>query len=134
MPLSQLLEQFHQNNAHFTLIKKTDNKVIGYLTMENVLETLIGDIQNEHHKTEHSILAYQPNKLLIHGDTPLTKIERLLDVDLNHIKAKTLTKLIYETLKRIPNEEEILETDNLRIIIKKMKKPKMILTKIIKLN
>ncbi|RJG12850.1 HlyC/CorC family transporter [Pseudomonas cavernicola] len=134
MPLSRLLEQFRQGGAHFALVEEADGKVIGYLTMEDVLEALVGDIQDEHRKAERGILAYQPGKLLVRGDTPLFKVERLLGVDLDHIDAETLAGLIYETLKRVPEEEEVLEVDGLRIIVKKMKGPKIVLAKVLKLD
>ncbi len=41
MPLSQLLEQFRKGGAHFVLVEEADGKVIGYLTMEDVLEVLV---------------------------------------------------------------------------------------------
>jgi CBS domain containing-hemolysin-like protein len=134
LPLSQLLERFRQGGAHFALVEEADGKVIGYLTMEDVLEALVGDIQDEHRKAERGILAYQPGKLLVRGDTPLAKIERLLGVDLDHIEAETLAGLIYDSLKRMPEEEEVLETDGLRIIVKKMKGPKVVLAKVLKLD
>jgi len=134
MPLSNLLEQFRQGGSHFALVEEADGKIIGYLTMEDVLEALVGDIQDEHRKAERGILAYQPGKLLVRGDTPLAKIERLLIVNLDHVEAETLAGLIYETLKRMPEEEEALEVEGLRIIVKKMKGPKIVLAKVLKLN
>ncbi|RMS61859.1 Transporter [Pseudomonas syringae pv. aceris] len=134
MPLSQLLEQFRKGGAHFAVVEEADGKIVGYLTMEDVLEVLVGDIQDEHRKVERGILAYQPGKLLVRGDTPLFKIERLLGVDLDHIEAETLAGLIYDTLKRVPEEEEQLEVEGLRIIIKKMKGPKIVLAKVLKLD
>jgi CBS domain containing-hemolysin-like protein len=94
----------------------------------------VGDIQDEHRKAERGILAYQPGKLLVRGDTPLFKVERLLGVDLDHIEAETLAGLIYDTLKRVPEEEEVLEVEGLRIIIKKMKGPKIVLAKVLLLD
>lgn len=132
MPLSSLLEQFRMGGSHFALVEEADGKVIGYLTMEDVLEALVGDIQDEHRKAERGILAYQPGKLLVRGDTPLAKVERLLGVDLDHVEAETLAGLIYETLKRMPEEEEVLDVDGLRIIVKKMKGPKIVLAKVLK--
>ena len=134
MPLSSLLEQFRIGGSHFALVEEADGKVIGYLTMEDVLEALVGDIQDEHRKAERGILAYQPGKLLVRGDTPLAKVERLLGVDLDHVEAETLAGLIYDTLKRMPEEEEVLEVDGLRIIVKKMKGPKIVLAKVLKLD
>jgi CBS domain containing-hemolysin-like protein len=134
MPLSSLLEQFRQGGAHFALVEEADGKVVGFLTMEDVLEALVGDIQDEHHKAERGILAYQPGKLLVRGDTPLFKIERLLGIDLDHIEAETLAGLVYESLNRVPEEEEVLETEGLRIIVKKMKGPKIVLAKVLKLD
>ena len=134
MPLSSLLEEFRKGGSHFALVEEADGKVIGYLTMEDVLEALVGDIQDEHRKAERGILAYQPGKLLVRGDTPLFKVERLLGVDLDHIEAETLAGLIYETLNRMPEEEEVLDVEGLRIIIKKMKGPKVVLAKVVKLD
>ena len=132
MPLSSLLEQFRQGGSHFALVEEADHKVVGFLTMEDVLEALVGDIQDEHHKAERGILAYQPGKLLVRGDTPLFKLERLLGIDLDHVEADTLAGLVYETLNRMPEEEEVLETEGLRIIVKKMKGPKILLAKVLK--
>ena len=134
MPLTELLEQFRQGGTHFALVEEADGKVVGYLTMEDVLEALVGDIQDEHRKAERGILAYQPGKLLVRGDTPLAKLERLLNVDLDHIEAETLAGLVYEHLKRLPEEEETLDTDGLRITIKKMKGPKVVLAKVLRLD
>jgi CBS domain containing-hemolysin-like protein len=134
MPLSSLLEQFRQGGAHFALVEEADGKVVGFLTMEDVLEVLVGDIQDEHHKAERGILAYQPGKLLVRGDTPLFKIERLLGLDLDHIEAETLAGLVYESLNRVPEEDEVLETEGLHIIVKKMKGPKIVLAKVLKLD
>ncbi|MDD0842409.1 hemolysin family protein [Pseudomonas sp. Gutcm_11s] len=134
MPLSELLETFRKGGAHFALVEEADGKVVGFLTMEDVLEVLVGDIQDEHHKAERGVLAYQPGKLLVRGDTPLFKIERLLGVDLDHIEAETLAGLVYESLNRVPEEDEMLETDGLHIIIKKMKGPKIVLAKVLKLD
>ncbi|WP_017938611.1 hemolysin family protein [Zestomonas thermotolerans] len=134
MPLYDLLEEFRKGGSHFALVEEADGKVIGYLTMEDVLEVLVGDIQDEHRKAERGVLAYQPGKLLVRGDTPLFKLERLLGLDLDHIEAETLAGLVYETLKRVPEEEEVIEVAGLRIIIKKMKGPKIVLAKVLKLD
>lgn len=134
MHLNVLLDQFRQGGGHFVLVEEGDHKVVGFLTMEDVLEVLVGDIQDEHRKTDRGILAYQPGKLLVRGDTPLFKLERLLGVDLDHIEADTLAGLIYETLKRVPDEDEVLKVDGLQIVIKKMRGPKIVLAKVLKLQ
>ena len=134
MPLASLLEQFRQGGAHFVLVEEGDHKVIGFLTMEDVLEVLVGDIQDEHHKAERGVLAYQPGKLLVRGDTPLFKLERLLGIDLDHVEAETLAGLVYETLKRVPDENEVLQVDGLQIVIKKMRGPKIVLAKVLRLK
>lgn len=134
MPLSELLEQFRQGGSHFALVEEADGKVIGYLTMEDVLEALVGDIQDEHRKNERGVLAYQPGKLLVRGDTPLFKLERLFQVDLDHFEAETVAGLIYDTLKRVPEEDEMIEVEGLRISVKKMKGPKIVMAKVVRAN
>ncbi|SEI75213.1 Hemolysin, contains CBS domains [Azotobacter beijerinckii] len=135
MPLTELLERFRHGGSHFALVEESDGKVVGYLTMEDVLEALVGDIQDEHRKAERGIVAYQPGKLLVRGDTPLFKVERLLQISLPaDIEADTLSGLIHETLKRLPEEDEVLEAQGLRIIVKKMKGPRVVLAKVLKLS
>ncbi|AJE19863.1 hemolysin family protein [Azotobacter chroococcum] len=135
MPLTELLERFRCGGSHFALVEEADGKVVGYLTMEDVLEALVGDIQDEHRKAERGIVAYQPGKLLVRGDTPLFKVERLLQISLPAgVEADTLSGLIHETLKRLPEEDEVLEAHGLRIIVKKMKGPKVVLAKVLRLG
>jgi len=134
MPLTELLERFRCGSSHFALVEEADGKVVGYLTMEDVLEALVGDIQDEHRKAERGIVAYQPGKLLVRGDTPLLKVERLLQISLpEEVEADTLSGLIHETLNRLPEEDEVLEAQGLRIIVKKMKGPRVVLAKVLKL-
>jgi len=132
LPLPDLLEKFRLGQSHFALVVEADNKVIGYLTMEDVLEALVGDIQDEHKKAQRSVVVYKPGKLLARGDTPLFKLERLLGINLEQIEAETLAGMIYEQLKRLPDEDEIIEILDLRIIIKKMRGPKIVLAKVVK--
>lgn len=130
-PLSDLLERFRQGNTHFALIEEADGKVVGYLTMEDALEVLVGDIQDEHRKVERGILSYQPGKLLVRGDTPLFKIERLLGCELEMPEVDTIAGLIYERLKRVPEEGETVDIDHLRLTVKKMRGPKILLVKMV---
>ncbi|HAC66523.1 MAG TPA: hypothetical protein DCP19_00770, partial [Pseudomonas sp.] len=51
-----------------------------------------------------------------------------------HVEAETLAGLIYDSLKRVPEEETVLDAEGLRIIVKKMKGPKIVLAKVIKLD
>ncbi|HAB64960.1 MAG TPA: hypothetical protein DCE49_12440, partial [Pseudomonas sp.] len=55
-----------------------------------------------------------------------------LGIDLDHIEADTLAGLIYETLKRVPEENEELLVDDLQIVVKKMRGPKIVLAKVLK--
>lgn len=131
-PLPEVLQGFRKGGAHFALIEEADGKAIGYLTMEDVLEIFVGDIQDEYRKANRALVTYQPGKLLVRGDTPLFKIERELHVDLDHVEAETLAGLVYDTLGEMPEEEQSIETSGLRISIKKMKGPKILMAKVVR--
>ena len=62
------------------------------------------------------------------------KVERLLGIDLDHIEAETLAGLIYETLKRVPEDDEVIQVGGLQITVKKMRGPKIILAKVIRVD
>ena len=55
-------------------------------------------------------------------------------MDLDHVEEETLAGLVYETLKRMPVEDEVLEVDGLSIIVKKMQGPKIVLDKVLRLE
>jgi len=132
MPLGRLLDRFRRGGSHFALVEEGNHAVIGFLTMEDVLEVLVGDIQDEHHKVERGLIVYQPGKLLVRGDTPLYKIERLLGVALDPVEAGTLAGLVFDHLERIPAEEDVVDVGGLRITMKKMNGPQILLAKVVK--
>lgn len=132
LPLGRLLDRFRRGGSHFALVEAGDQAVVGFLTMEDVLEVLVGDIQDEYHKVERGLVVYQPGKLLVRGDTPLYKIERLLDVSFGATEADTLAGLVFDRLERMPVEEDVVDVGRLRIIVKKMKGPQIMLAKVLK--
>ncbi|MFH7519165.1 hypothetical protein RA271_29020, partial [Pseudomonas syringae pv. tagetis] len=82
----QMLVQFRMGGAIFYVVEEDDGMLVGYMTMDDVLVVLVGDIQDEHSKVERGILAYHPGKLMVRADTPLYKIERLLGIELDQIE------------------------------------------------
>ena len=123
MPLSELLETFPQGRRAFRpgRSRRQGGRLPDHGRRAGVL---VGDIQDEHHKAERGVLAYQPGKLLVRGD-PLFKIERLLGIDLDHIEAETRpgwsTRASTGCRKRTR-----CSRPRARIIIKKMKGPKIV--------
>ncbi|MFT0213366.1 hemolysin family protein [Pseudomonas sp. F1_0610] len=130
-PLPEVLQSFRSGGAHFALVEEADGKAIGYLTMEDVLEIFVGDIQDEYRKANRALVTYKPGKLLVRGDTPLFKIERELHINLDHVEAETLAGLVYDTLGGVPEEEQSIETSGLHISIKKMKGPRILMAKVV---
>lgn len=129
-----LLEQFCKGGVYFVVVEEVDYKVVGFLIMEDVLEVLVGDIQDEYCKIECGIFVYQLGKLLVCGDILLFKFECLFGIDFDYVEVDIFVGLVYDILKWVLEEEEVFDIEGLWIIVKKMCGLKIVLVKVVKFD
>lgn len=90
--------------------------VMGIVTLEDLLEEVVGEIMDETDITEDLIKRIGKNHILVHGRTEVRKIKDFLKVELGD-EAVTISGLIQEELGRIPKVGEELRIGNCRILI-----------------
>ena len=96
------LQHFQERHARLALIVDEYGELLGLLTLENILEEIVGDFTTQT-PTHGSRLLYQPDgSLLVDGSTPLRDLNRKLGLNFPLNLANTLNGLILEHLKDIP--------------------------------
>ncbi|MEM9227735.1 MAG: hemolysin family protein [Verrucomicrobiota bacterium] len=111
-PLEQALEVLLQQNVHMALVKDAFGGTLGLITLESILEVLVGDIQDEFDGSERALVnpvgegAYR-----VDGLAPLHDIEEALEVDVGETEASTFGGWVTDELGRMPDAGEVIRTE-----------------------
>jgi CBS domain containing-hemolysin-like protein len=111
-----LMKQFQQEKRHMAVVVNEFGGVMGIVTLEDLLEEVVGEIMDETDITEELIKRLGKNHILVHGRTEVRKVNDFLKVDLGN-EAVTIAGLIQQELGRIPKVGEELRIANCRILI-----------------
>lgn len=115
-PADDLMKQFQQEKRHMAIVVNEFGGVMGLVTLEDLLEEVVGEIMDETDITEELIKRIGKNQILVHGRTEVRKVNDFLKVDLGD-EANTISGLIQEELGRIPAVGEELRIGNCRLVV-----------------
>ncbi len=115
-PADELLKQFQKEKRHIALVVNEFGGVIGLVTVEDLLEEVVGEILDEGDLHEEWIQRTGKNQILVDGRTEVRRINEFLDVELDD-EQNTISGLILEELGHIPTVGEKVNTDNCLLII-----------------
>jgi len=116
--LNALLEQFRESHNHIAIVVDEYGGVAGLATIEDVLEQIVGDIDDEHDPEEAQYIQEQEDGCLV--VLALTRIEdfnEYFNVTLSDDEYDTVGGLIMDELGRLPRRGEILEFGGFRFKI-----------------
>jgi CBS domain containing-hemolysin-like protein len=112
MNVSTLLKIFKEKKIHIAIVVDEFGGTAGIVTLEDILEELIGEIMDEYDHDEVSgIKKISENTYLINATTPINDIERELDVDFEETEHETLSGYLLEIFRRIPSVGEEVDVD-----------------------
>jgi putative hemolysin len=115
-PADELMKQFQQEKRHMAIVVNEFGEVIGLVTLEDLLEEVVGEIMDETDITEELIKRIGKNQILVDGRTEVRRVNEFFKVDLGN-DAKTVSGLIQEHLGRIPATGESLQIGRCRLVV-----------------
>lgn len=115
-----LLQAFRRRRVHLAVVIDEYGGVEGIVTLEDVLEEIVGEIQDEYDAEEPYLTALAPGQFLVEGGTPLRLLRRRFGVDFAGEEATTLAGLMLCELGRIPQEGDRCEVAGLTLIARKV--------------
>lgn len=117
LPLSKLLVRMRRSGAHFAVVKDEHGGTEGIVTLEDVLEELVGEIRDEHDVEESPpVREVAPNAWMVRGDVGVLEINDRLGLALDAERARTVGGLVAELLGRFPREGESVEATGARLV------------------
>lgn len=115
--IDDLLREFQQNKVHIAIVVDEFGGTSGLITLEDILEEIVGEINDEYDEEEMQYTKLAYNTYVFEGKTPLTDFVRLLDLDddfFDEIEdSDTLAGLLLELKGDFPSIHEVLKFKNL---------------------
>lgn len=115
MDVADLLEEFQKSKQYLAIVVDEHGSVSGLVTMEDVVEELIGEIQDEYDVEEVQIRKNGPLDFTVTGDLEVDEVEDLFDEDLAGDEFVSVGGLIVHDLGRLPKKGETVRIKSLDI-------------------
>ena len=101
-PLSEQLKAFRRRKTHFALVVDEYGEVMGLVTLEDILEEIVGDISDEHDITVSGCKPQPDGSVTVDGAVPIRDLNRLMDWNLPDEEATTIAGLVIHEARAIP--------------------------------
>lgn len=116
--IDDLLEDFRKKKIHIAIVVDEYGGTRGIVTLEDVIEEIVGEIDDEYDETSDSYKKIGPDRYIFDGKTPLADFCRIIGVDEERLgdvgEAETLAGLLLEIKGDFPTTKEILTRSGIR--------------------
>ena len=117
MPLEKLLKLFLSKHAHLALVVDEFGGTVGMVTMENVLEELVGDIQDEFDFEKEEFRKISASEFTVDGALGLYELNELAKLELESADVSTVGGYVTHLLGHLPKQGEQVEIDNYLVTV-----------------
>lgn len=117
--LNDLLREFRGNRNHLAIVIDEFGRVAGLITIEDVLEEIVGEIEDEFDVDEDAgdVFALADSTWRVSGDTPIERINEAFELHLSDEDFDTIGGLIAHTMGHVPKRGEAHEIEGLRFTV-----------------
>lgn len=110
--LNVLLREFRENRNHIAIVIDEYGGVAGLVTIEDVLEEIVGEIEDEHDKQQDTFIKkLSENDYLIKALTPIEEFNEYFDARLSDDEFDTIGGIVMQTFGHLPRRNEIAEIE-----------------------
>ncbi len=117
MKISDILRLFQKNKSHIAVVLDEYGGTMGIVTMEDVLEELVGEIWDEHDDVVEDFVKISDNEYNVLGSSDSEKLLKLLDIE-EETDAATVGGWVLEKIGYFPKEGESFDFDNITVTVK----------------
>ncbi len=101
-PVSEQLKAFRRRKTHFALVVDEYGEVEGIVTLEDILEEIVGDIADEQDVVVAGVRAQPDGSVVVDGSVPIRDLNRAMDWNLPDEEATTVAGLVIHEARSIP--------------------------------
>lgn len=118
--VDRLLREMQAGKNHLAIAVDEYGGTAGLVTMEDLLEELVGEIRDEFDADEPDIVTLDNGALRVHGRMPISELNDLLDADLPDDDWDTVGGLIFSKLGHVPTVGERVEVDGYELVVERL--------------
>ena len=117
--LNELLRDFRSNRNHLAMVIDEFGNTAGLITIEDVLEEIVGEIEDEFDvdEDEGDVFALADSTWRVSGDTPIERINESFGLKLPEEDFDTIGGMIAHAMGHVPKRGEVHELDGLRFTV-----------------
>lgn len=121
-PLADQLKAFLRRKTHFAIVVDEYGEVQGLITLEDIIEEIIGDIKDEHDFVSSGIKPQPDGSYVVEGTVPLRDLNRALNWNLPDEEATTIAGLVIHDARMIPEVGQVFNFHGFRLEVLKKRK------------
>ncbi len=117
--VDSLLEEFKQDRSHLAIVLDEYGEICGLITIEDILEELVGEIEDEHDVDEDEIIKISKDVYLVDAKIELEEFIKFFELNIESldIDAETLGGLFIAKFGVIPKKGDKINLDQIKIIV-----------------
>ena len=116
--LDTLLEEFKSSRNHMAVVVDEYGGVTGLVTIEDVLEEIVGEIEDEYDEEQIDFIKpISKNEYLVSALTPIEDFNKELDCDLEHNNFDTIGGVVMYSFSRLPKLNDSITISNIKFIV-----------------
>ncbi|MBE0570904.1 MAG: HlyC/CorC family transporter [Ignavibacteriaceae bacterium] len=125
--ISDMLKEFQQKKMHLAVVVDEFGGTSGLITLEDIIEEIIGEIWDEHDPEEDAIKVISPEKISVLGKVPITEVNELIGLELFPASDEydTIAGLIINQAGDIPKEGYSFNLNNYKLTVKEVLKKRI---------
>ena len=120
--ITQLLEEMKKDKSQMAIVVDEYGGTAGLITIEDLVEVIVGDIEDEYDEEEDEIQVINSNEFLVEGSTKISDVNEVLGIELESEEFDSIGGYIIGYIKHIPEENEVIEVDGIKFNIESVDK------------
>ncbi len=133
-PLQDQLKSFLKRKTHFALVVDEYGEVQGLVTLEDILEEIVGDIKDEHDSGVSGVRPQPDGSVNVDGGVPIRDLNRYLDWNLPDDEATTIAGLVIHEARTIPETGQVFNFYGYRFQVMRKQRNRLAVLKIRRLD
>jgi len=134
-PALELFRRFRMGTSHFAIIGQKGQKPQGFITLDNLLSAMVGEIRDEFRQNNNDWTRLDNGTLIGKGSLPIFSLERIIGIDVENEELEledevSIGGLIMAKLRDIPVEGQKIEFNQFDVVVRKMNGPRIVFVQI----
>ncbi len=123
--VDDLLREFREEKVHLAVVKDEYGGTAGIVTLEDVIEEIVGEIQDEYDPDDILFVPHGDSTAVVNGKISIDDLNERFTISLPADRHETLGGYLYDLIDRIPSEGEVIRENGLEFTVEKVNRQRI---------